>query len=244
MIVELVGCTGAGKTTLAHELCTLAPPAQRPVIGSDIVLDRPPFRSVSNAQADNLIQDVAGLPYFLGAAHRDSQFLKLSRDLLREHAPSRLDKVLNTRSVMRRIGMFELARHHAHDRTVLIDEGTVLIAYHLFVYSTADVDGPDIDRFTALVPLPDRIVYVKATLPTLLERARARPDPRRQLAGLPAASAAAWIERASAVFDRVTEAPRLRNRVVVIDNTSSDPRAHRELVAMLAQQITDATRSR
>jgi len=141
---------------------------------------------------------------------------------------------MNTRSVMRRIGMFELARHRARGRTVLIDEGTVLIAYHLFVYSTAEPTGPELDRFAALVPLPDRIVYVKAEVPALVERAQARTDPRRQLAGLSRAAAAAWIERAADVFDWVTTAPRLRDRVLVVDNTSSDRRARRDLVAELA----------
>ena len=234
MIVEFVGCTGAGKTTLARELCAHAPFPDGPVVGSDIVLSRALFRNVTNATAANLIQDVAGLPYFLGAWRHDWPFLKLSGRILRAHAPSAFDQLMNTRSVMRRIGMFELARHRARGRTVLIDEGTVLIAYHLFVYSTAEPTGPELDRFAALVPLPDRIVYVKAEVPALVERAQARTDPRRQLAGLSRAAAAAWIERAADVFDWVTTAPRLRDRVLVVDNTSSDRRARRDLVAELA----------
>jgi thymidylate kinase len=244
VIVEFVGCTGAGKSTLARQVCAYTTRADRAVIGSDIVLARPPFQGVRNEQAANVIQDVAGLPYFLGAAHRDWPFLKLSGHLLREHAPSRFDEVLNTRSVMRRIGMFELARHHAHGRTVLIDEGTVLIAYHLFVYSTAGSDGTDVDRFAALVPLPDRIVYVKAAVPVLVERARSRPNRRRQLAGLPPEGVAAWIRRAADVFDRVTAAPRLSDRVVVVDNTSSDPQVRRRLAADLADLLTDLAWSR
>jgi hypothetical protein len=244
VIVEFVGCTGAGKTTLAREVCAQAPFPDPPVIGSGIVLDRPLFRNVTNPTAANLIQDVAGLPYFLRAARRDRTFLKLSRHLLREHAPSTFDKLMNTRSVMRRIGMFELARQRAQGRTVLIDEGTVLIAYHLFVYSTAETSGPQLDRFAALVPLPDRIVYVKAEVPALVERARARPDPRRQLAGLPAASVAAWIERAAKVFDRVTADPRVRDRVFVVDNTPSDPQARRHLVAKVADLLADVAWSR
>lgn len=243
MIVELVGCSGAGKTTLARELRAYGPLAERSVIGSDIVLDHPPFRNVSNTQAANLIQDLAGLPYFLEAAHRDWPFLKMSGHLLRSHAPSRFDEVMNRRSIMRRIGMFELARHHAHGRTVLIDEGPVLIAYHLFVYSTATADGADLDRFCALVPLPDRIVYVKANVPALLQRARARSDPRRQLAGLSTAAMTARIERAVSVFDQVAASPRLRDQVLSVDNTPRDPRARRELVAALGGQLADAARN-
>ncbi len=244
MIVEFVGCTGAGKTTLARELCAHAPFPGGSVIGSDIVLGRPPFRKVTNPTAANLIQDVAGLPYFMGAWRRDRPFFKLSGDLLGEHAPSTFDKLMNTRSVMRRVGMFELARHRARGRTVLIDEGPVLIGYHLFVYSTAEPSGPDFDRFAALVPLPDRIVYVKADVPTLVARAQARPDPRRQLARLPQESVVASIERAADVFDRLTAAPRLRDRVLVVDNTSSDLRTRRHLAASLAELLTDAAWSR
>lgn len=244
MIVEFVGCSGAGKTTLARELCAHASFAEPPVIGSDIVLDHPLFRKVSNPTAANLIQDIAGLPYFLGARHRARPFLALSGRLLHQHAPSTFDELMNTRSVMRRIGMFELARHRARGRTVLVDEGTVLIAYHLFVYSTAEATEPELEQFAALVPLPDRIVYVKAPVSALVARAQARPDPRRQLAGLPRASVARWIERAADVFDRVTAAPRLRDRVLVVDNSSPDVRARCELVAQLAGQLSDLAPSR
>jgi len=145
---------------------------------------------------------------------------------------------------MRRMGMFELARHRARGRTVLIDEGPVLIAYHLFVYSTAAATGLELEQFAALVPLPDRIVYVKAPVQALVARAQARPDPRRQLAGLPRASVASWIERAADVFDRVTAAPRLRDRVLVVDNSSPDLRARRDLIAELAEQLSDMAPSR
>ena len=152
-------------------------------------------RGDANAQATNLIEDVAGLPYFLSATHRDWPFLRLSGQLLREHAPTRFDELLNRRSLMRRIGMFELARHRERGRTVLIDEGPVLIAYHLFVYSTADATGPDLEigsRHSSRCRIGSSTS--RPTWATLAARARAWLDRRRQLAGLPVESVTAWLE--------------------------------------------------
>jgi thymidylate kinase len=234
VIVELIGPSGAGKSTLARALCTHLGGPGRAAVASDLVLDQPMLRRIRNATAANVVQDLRGLPYLARAAPHHADVLRLAARMLVEDAPSRFDLVMNARSVMRRIGMYELARHRAAGRVVLIDEGPVLIAYHLFVYSTADPAGTSLDRFAATVPLPDRVIYVRSPVAVLAERACSRPDRRRQLAGMTPNEAEAPLLRALQVFDRLVSTPRLQERTLVVDNGSQDPAALSHLAAELA----------
>jgi hypothetical protein len=198
-------------------------------------------RRIRNATAANLAQDVAGLPFLARALSENSAVLRLSAEMLAKHAPSRFDLVMNARSVLRRIGMYDLSRSRAAGRVVLLDEGPVLIAYHLFVYSSADLDTAPLEQFAASVPLPDRVIYVRSPLPVLAARALSRPDRRRQLAGLTAADAEQPLLRAQQVFDRLVSTPYLRDRTLVVENASQDPRELDELAAQVASTVRSWT---
>ncbi len=52
--------------------------------------------------------------------------------------------------------MHQLAVESMADMTVFVDEGTVLIAYLLFVYSEGAYSQLDLERFAALVPKPGK----------------------------------------------------------------------------------------
>lgn len=239
MIVELIGPTGAGKSTLAKRLRShlAGDGGAAAVLAPDLVLDHPVLRRITNAQAANLVQDVRGLPHLVRSLPEHADVLRLSAGMLRTHAPTRFDLVMNARSVMRRIGMYELARRRGDGRVVLLDEGPVLIAYHLFVYSSADPTGAALARFAETVPLPDRVIYVRSPLPVLVDRAFSRPDRRRQLSGMTREAAEAPLRRALDVFDELVSLPRLSGRTTTVDNVSEDPRELDRLAAGLATSL-------
>ena len=236
MIVEFIGCDGAGKTTLSRMLQAHGIPGRRVVSMPDLVLDRPALRRVVHPTAVNLVQDVCGLPYFAGAFPRRRAFVGLAARTLARYAPTTFDRLNEMRGVVRTVGMFELARRRARDRIVLSDEGTVLTTY-FFALGDADLDRDELERFARLVPRPDRLVYVKAPVSALVERAASRPDPRRHHAGRDRAQIERRVRRTADVFERVAASPALRDRVIEIENGDSDETRRRQIVEGLAATL-------
>ena len=239
MIVELIGCTGAGKTTLAHLLREEGIESGRMVATmSDLVLDRPVLRRISNPTLMNLAQEAGGLPFLVWALRRRNEFLSFAALTLVSRAPSVFHKANRLRGVARRVGMYELADRMAKGRIVLSDEGTVLLAY-LFVLTDSDYDIRDVERFARLVPLPEVIVHVRAPVEVLIERAQLRSDRRRQLGGKAPAELERLVRRTVGVFDQLVATPPIRERVIAVDNNDDDPAGRLRLVEDLAARVRE-----
>ena len=240
MIVELIGATGAGKSTLARELVRRGLESGPVRMASDLVTDRPGRRWVENPHAVNLLADAAALPPFLRSFHEHRDFVRFAFGRLRRHAPSAFAKANYLRNVVRKVGVHELTRRADPAVTLLNDEGTILIAYQLFVYTDEAPTPSEIERFARLVPLPDLVVHVKAPTELLVERAMARPDVRRELAGLDRERIGSWIRRAIAVFDTLAGSDAIRDRVVTIELADASP----EGLDRAVRQLKDAVESR
>ena len=114
--------------------------------------------------------------------------------------------------------MHQLVVESMPDMTVFVDEGTVLIAYLLFVYTEGAYSQSDLERFAALVPKPDVLVHVGAPVGVLMQRAKDRSDTRRELAGLDDSAIRKSIERAVAVFDGLASTSSVGPITVRVDN--------------------------
>lgn len=236
MIVEFVGCDGAGKTTLSRMLCERGIPGSRVVAMPDLLLDRPGLRWITQRTAVNVVQDLGGFPFFVDGRRRHREYVAFARRMLARHEPSTLDRLNSMRGIVRRVGMYELANRRAANEIVLSDEGTVLSAYHLALTSTT-FDEAELQEFARLVPRPGLIVYVKAPLASLVRRAASRPVQRRQHAGMAPDQIEQTIRRTANVFDLVAAAPPLRERVLVVENADSDPGNRQELVDEIARRL-------
>jgi thymidylate kinase len=239
MIIEFIGSSGSGKTTLIRMLRQRGSTADPIVSTTDLVMDRPGRRWIKSPRAMNLVADVTVLPSFLRGPDRDRDFVRFAFDRLKRHAPSRFAKYNYLREIVRDVGKHELAKRAGANATILVDEGAVLTAYHLFVYSEVPFDQTDLDRFAELVPLPDRVVYVTAPLDALVDRAMRRPDRRRELATANRAEIERWTARAVEVFDGLVASPEMRGRTLVVDNTDGSPADRQAVVSQIAAFIDD-----
>lgn len=239
MIVEFIGCSGAGKTSLAEGLRRRIQPSGRPILSVDLVRDRPGLRWMRDPSMINLAADVISFPSFVRAYGRDGDFVRFAFDRLRRHAPTTFAKYNYRLNIVRKVGVHELARRASKRRTVLIDEGVVLSAYQLFVYSDAPYGDIDLDRFARLVPMPDRIVYVKAPLDLLVERAIRRPDPRRELAGRKRHEVADRLARAVELFEGLAARETIHERLVIVEIEDDSREGSEEAVRQIAAGIDE-----
>lgn len=241
MIVELIGSSGAGKTTLVDRLRRRGGTADPIVSAADLVMDRPGRRRITNPTVVNLVADVTVLPSFLRGPARDRDFVRFAFRRLRQHAPSRFATYNYLREIVRDVGKHELAKRSSANATVVVDEGALLTAYHLFVYSNGSFDRAELDRFVQLVPMPDRIVYVTAPFDVLVDRAIRRPDRRREFATADRAEIERLIARAVEVFDALVASPAIHERTLVVDNADDSPAGREAVVSRITAFIDERT---
>lgn len=224
MIVEFIGSTGAGKTTLISKVQHRLAKTAEVTSSFNLVAAPLGLRGVTHPTAKNLIQEFVGLPFFLGSLRRHRAFVAFTLRMLARQARFTIFTINNLRSLERKIGMYEIAKRYARARIVLVDEGTVLTAHNVFVYSSAAYTSDEIAKFIGLIPLPDIIVYVRAPVDTLVKRTLQRSDPPREMRSKDAAQIEAYVNRAVAMFDQLVQPDHIRNRILIVENPeSTDP---------------------
>jgi len=237
MIVEFIGCAGAGKTTLRNLICEQGIRGQKVIAMPDLLLRRPVLRRVAHPTAVNVVQELGSLPFLLGALPDERPFLTFARRTLWGHAASRFDRLNGMRGVLRKVGMFHLAQRRARDAIVLSDEGTLLSSYNLFVATKTDFGEVDLARFADLAPVPDRVVYVHAPVESLVERAMSRPDPRRQHVGMGAAEIEADIRRTVELFDLLVQTVPVAGRVTIVESSDLDEEGRSRLASEVVNRL-------
>ena len=222
MIIEFIGCTGAGKTTLMSEVQHRLAGRAQAVTLFDLVAGQLGLRRVVHPTVRNLIQDIVGLPFFVGSLHRHKAFVVLALKILARHESYTLFTLNYLRSIVRRVGTYEIGRRCNHDRIILVDEGTILTAHILFVFTSTVYSQEDIEKFASPVPLPELVVYVKAPVDSLVRRSLRRGDTRKEMKSKNHLLVEKYVSRAAEMFDRLTETERIRDRVLTVANPDSN----------------------
>lgn len=236
MIVEFIGSTGAGKTSLISKIHHKL--AQSTVVTTPFDLIAAPLglSGITHPTAQNLIQEFVGLPFFFGSLNRYRQFLSHTVRTFSYNTKFSIHTINNLRSLERKIGVYEITQRRSRDRIILVDEGPILAA-HMFVFASSVVTSSEIATFAALLPLPDVIVYIKAPVDVLVRRTLKRPDPPREMGGRDPVMTEKYVRSATAVFDQLTEAERIRSRLLIVDNPDLTDEEYDKVVDNVSRSI-------
>ena len=218
MQLELVGCTGAGKSTLAARIVETARADGVEIVLADDVALQPlgmgnSSRGGRRAAAIHFVAFAACLTH--GWQYRG--FIRSAHRVLRAARISRRQQWNQFRKVMKQLGRYELVRRRTQERRpVLVDEGTVHAAHNLFVHVDREATDAELQSFAECVPLPDVVVYLRSGEEQLIERTIRRGHPR--IRDLTRPSVSLFVQQAIRAFDQVTSHKRVAARTVVIQD--------------------------
>ena len=221
MIIEFIGSTGAGKTTLISEVQRRLAEQAQAVTSFELVADLLGLRRVTNPTIRNLIQDLVGLPFFISSLYQHRAFVVFALKTLARHKNYTFFTVNYLRSIVRKIGMYEIVKRYKQDRIILVDEGTVLSAHLLFVYPSTYYTQEEIEKFASLIPLTELVVYIKAPVDSLVQRSLQRTGAPREMRSKNHTLVEKYVSRAAEMFDQLTETKRIRDRVLIVANPDS-----------------------
>ena len=221
-MIEFIGSTGAGKTRLIADVRRRLAEIANVTTTFKLVAAPLGIPNVNNPTARHLIQELVGFPLFVRSLYRHKTFLIFALRMLARQANFSVFTLNNLRSLVRKISVYEMSRRRQQDRFVLVDEGTVLLAHNIFVYSDAVYTSEEIARFARLVPLPDLLVYVKAPIETLIQRSLLRVDPPRELKSRDRELITKQVNRAVKMFDQLVQAENIQSRLLVVQNPGTN----------------------
>ena len=236
VIVEFIGASGSGKTSLARDVARSLDESHDAVTASDLVLRRLHLARVAAPTARNVVADLSAILEMPRLNREQRVFLAYALRRLKRHRPKSLQTLNYVRSVVRRLGVDCIARRRGRDMVVLADEGIVLVAYLLFVYGNTGYDEDDLTEFATIAPLPDRIVHVKAPLESLVQRTLSRLDPPQELRARDKKTVTRFLGSATDMFARLATTSQLRDRVLEVENLSGADN-QRALAARIADSL-------
>jgi thymidylate kinase len=219
LIVEFIGSTGAGKTTLINDVQHRLAESRRVTTSSDLVAGLVGLQGIKNITARNLVQEIVGLPFFLRSLNRYKDFIAFSSRMFTRNSDFSIKTINNLRSIERKIGGYEISKRYKHDLIILVDEGPILTA-HMFAYNDINLSQLEIEKFTSLLPLPDLIIYIRVPVNTLIERSINRTNPPREMNSRNRSENENYIKRAISIFDSIVENKKIQSRLLIVDNSN------------------------
>lgn len=237
MIVEFIGTTGAGKTTLIADVQRRLAHTSEVVTAFEFIATPLGLRGITHPTVRNLTQELVGLPFAVVSLPQHYKLIAYAVRMLARQGQPTLFTANNLRSLVRKIGVYETIRRTGRNRAVLVDEGTVHLAHNLFVYTSAVYSAEEIAQLASYLPLPDAIVHVKAPVDSLITRSLQRADPPRELRAKSRAEIEVYIHRAVAMFEQLVQAGPLRNRIITVENPEIAGHARNAVIDNIAEFV-------
>src|SRR5574341_834331 len=180
MQIELIGCTSAGKTTLAQKIVDVGKRQGIDItLGDDFVLQSLRLDWVQNEFIRRRFLEICAAFICLRHWRKYREFCRFVFRVVFQAPGSWFYKANLARIVLRKIGIHDIIRRlSSESQMVLVDnEGIVQAAHSLFVNSNGRLNG-GLSNFIESAPLPDVVAYLRQSESILLERTLKRGHPR------------------------------------------------------------------
>lgn len=221
MQIELIGCTGAGKSTLARDLLhACRARGVDAMLSDDFVLEQAGLRHVRGQLVRTLLVDLLALLECLLSwqKYRMCYLLMMRTVTTLPRDVGWFERLNIARNVLKKIGSYEIARRRATpDRVILVDEGTLHTAHYLFVHRTLEPSVHGVAALAALIPLPDIAIYVATNTSLLISRTLERGHKRIHTPTYDEVER--FITRAVRVFEMLTRHPSVQSRLLVVNDS-------------------------
>jgi thymidylate kinase len=229
LVVEFIGATGVGKSTLIGAVMQdLAAQGLRVGRAEDVILARYGLTCSRWPKLQSALLFVLSVAPFCrhfftrqGANLSRLAFSSILRGMSNPWVGANL-----VRNFIKRIGshfLLEKMRTKIHDYDIVIwDEGVIHAAHNLFVHHGVEPNPEAIEEFGRLVPRPDVLVWVTAPIAQLVQVLLQRGHSR---VGATPRAATAFTQRAQTTFAILSCVETLRDRVFRIDNSRLEDEA-------------------
>ena len=219
MHIELIGSTSAGKTTLAKKMVEAGRISGIYIsLSDDFMLEQLHFGWVRNDFIRRRLVEVAAFAICLTRLAKYDEFLRFVVREGKSHPGSWFYKTNRIRNVIRKIGIFEFISLRRGPRQVVLadNEGILQGVHNLFVHPNSQADLHKIAAYVELVPMPDAVLYLQQEEEILISRTLGRGHAR--VAGNTPGEVAHFIRQAVAVFDELISAPKVQERLLIVDD--------------------------
>lgn len=214
MIIEFIGSSSSGKSTIVNGVKT------------SMVQKYHNFSFLS--VGGNYLYDLIALPWFMKFALRNKAICKLAKLSISKHTDNAWNYLNLYRNFIKKMGIYEFVRARRMNENIIWDEGSVHAAHNLFVHVNTHPCFSGVEEFARLVPLPDVIIYVKASVGDILFRMSKRGWHRR--VNNNESDMRLFVEHALLVFERLIAVERIKKRTVIVNNGESNKIAINEVL--------------
>ena len=146
MIVEFIGTTGSGKTTLINRVQHKLGSSREVKTSSDLVTGLVGLQGIKNTTIRNLLQETISFPYFLSSLPNYKDFITQTVRMFSRNSNFSIMTINNLRSIERKIGVLEISKRHKKKKIILVDEGPIL-ATHMFAFNDTQMSKKDMEKF-------------------------------------------------------------------------------------------------
>ncbi len=210
LIIEFIGPSSAGKTTLAVGV------AKRLRANGRRITDHSSPSSSAFVTIGNAFRTPLMLVPILGDWPAVSPSLRLAWRGLRPGTGSTFWRASRFYAIVRRVGEHSLRRRNGNS-ICIVDEG-LMGSLDLALSGTTVPSRTDLESFVAALPLPDLLVRVDAPLETLVERTLSRCDPPREIRGFSERLIRERLARLQMVFAALDHIPCAATRMLSVWN--------------------------